>query len=272
MAWGLSYLGSLTCFVLSLPFTRDGLAPANVANFTGTFLVTAAFLVLVGFPAVMALPSHARSTTMDGGPGPYERIASTLRTWRRDRNVPTLLLAYYLVNDGLVAVTFFAALTFRRTFGLDVPEILALTLLVQLIAIPSTIFFGWLGEHWSQRGAIYFALSLWLVVLILMVRTEGWNGAIAVTGVLGLVLGSTQSLFRSLFAGLVPVDRASEYFGFHTLVGRASAAFAPLVFVVVSVATGSQRVAMASLAVFFVAGGIVLAFVRVPEVRKQRMQ
>ena len=86
-----------------------------------------------------------------------------------------------------------------------------------------------------------------------------------VTLSLGLVIGSTQSLFRSLFAGLVPVDRASEYFGFHTLMGRASAAFGPLAFGVVSAATGSQRAAMASLAVFFIAGGIVLAFVRLPE-------
>ena len=79
------------------------------------------------------------------------------------------------------------------------------------------------------------------------------------------MLGSTQSLFRSLFAGVVPVDRASEYFGFHTLVGRASAALGPLAFGVVSAATGSQRQAMASLAVFFVTGGIALAFVRAPE-------
>jgi MFS-type transporter involved in bile tolerance (Atg22 family) len=47
--------------------------------------------------------------------------------------------------------------------------------------------------------------------------------------------------------------------------GRASAAFGPLAFGVVSMATGSQRAAMASLAAFFVAGGIVLAFVRLPD-------
>ena len=160
---------------------------------------------------------------------------------------------------------FFTALTFRRTFGLDVAEILALSLLVQLVAIPATIFFGWLGGRWSQRGAIYVALALWLAVLFLMVSTEGWDGAIVVTATLGLVVGSTQSLFRSLFAGVVPIDRASEYFGFHTLVGRASAALGPLAFGAVSMASGSQRVAMASLAFFFIAGGVVLAFVRVPE-------
>ena len=39
----------------------------------------------------------------------------------------------------------------------------------------------------------------------------------------------------------------------------------PLAFGAVSMATGSQRVAMASLAFFFIVGGVALAFVRVPE-------
>ena len=98
-----------------------------------------------------------------------------------------------------------------------------------------------------------------------MASAEGRNRAIAVTMALGLVLGSTQSLFRSMFAGLVPIDRASECFGFHTLMGRASAAFGPLAFGIVSAVTGSQRVAMASLALFFIAGGTLLAFVRLPQ-------
>ena len=264
-AWGLSYLGSLTCFMLCLPFTRDGLDPANVANFTGLFLVTAAFVSALGLPAVMAFPSSLPIDEAAGKPSPYRRILSTLQTWSSDRNVPKLLLAYYLVNDGIVTVVFFMALTFRRTFGLDVQEILVLSLVVQLVAIPATIFFGWLGERWSQRGAIYVALVLWLAILTLMATAEGRTVAIAVTPALGLVVGSTQSLFRSLFAELVPVERASEYFGFHTFVGRASAALGPLAFGFVSATTGSQRAAMASLAVFFVAGGIVLAFVRSPE-------
>lgn len=100
-------------------------------------------------------------------------------------------------------------------------------------------------------------------MLILIASASGRDGAIAVTVALGIVLGSTQSLFRSLYAGMVPADRASEYFGFHTLVGRASAALGPLFFGIVSATTGSQRIAMASLALFFLAGGIVLARVRI---------
>ena len=265
VAWGLSYLGSVACYVLSLPFTRGGLAPDNIANFTGAFVVSALFLALIGLPCILGLPASTALPSKTAETKPYRRILTTVRSWRRDRNVPKFLLAYYLVNDGIVTTLFVTALTFRKTYGMEIQEILALTLLLQLVAIPSTILFGWLGGRWSQRGALNVAIILWIGVLILMASAEGRDGAIAIALALGLVLGSTQSLLRSLFAGLVPVDRTSEYFGFHTLMGRASAALGPLTFGIVSAATGSQRAAMASLAVFFVAGGIVLAYVRVPE-------
>ena len=72
-----------------------------------------------------------------------------MRGWRRDRNVPKLLLAYYLVNDGIVTTAFFTALTFRKSYGMEVQEILVLALLLQLVAIPATVFSGWLGGRWS---------------------------------------------------------------------------------------------------------------------------
>ena len=265
LAWGLSYLGSVACYLLSLPFTQGGLAPDNVANFKGAFVVCALFLALIGLPCIFGLPRSSPSRSTIAETNPYRRILSTVRAWRDDRNVPKFLLAYYLVNDGVVSVVFFTALTLRKTYQMEVQEILALTLLLQLVAIPATIFFGWFGGRWSQRGAINVAIVLWIGVLALIASSSGRNGAIAVTLALGIVLGSTQSLFRSMFAGLVPIDRTSEYFGFHTLMGRASAALGPLTFGIVSAATGSQRIAMASLAIFFVAGGIVLAFVRMPK-------
>ncbi len=267
IAWGLSYLGGITCFLLCLPFTRGGLTESNVAFFTNTFLVTAAFLLAIGLPSVYALPAAAPVPVDENRGGPYQRIWSTIRRWRDDREVPKFLLAYYLVNDAVVTVLFFTAVMMKKTFGLELQEVLLLSLALQAIAIPSTVFFGWLGGRWSQRGAIYVTLLLWGVTLALMVLAQGPPGAYLIVSSLGLVLGSTQSLFRSLFVDMVPPDRASEYFGFHALAGRASSALGPLLFGVVGALTGSQRWAMASLAVFFIVGAAVLATVRIPKVR-----
>jgi MFS transporter, UMF1 family len=264
LAWGLSYIGGIACFLLCLPFTRGGITDANAANFINTFLVTAAFLLVIGLPSAAALPVASPARSAGSIAGPYRRIWATIRQWRTEREVPKFLLAYYLVNDAVVTVIFFTAVMMKKTFGLEVQEVLMLSLVLQAIAIPSTMFFGWLGGRWSQRGAIYITLALWMLTLGLMAVAQGRPGALMIALSLGLVLGSTQSLFRSLFVAMVPLDRASEYFGFHSLAGRASAALGPLFFGIVSAATGSQRWAMASLAVFFVAGGVVLATVRIP--------
>lgn len=269
LAWGLSYLGGIACFLLCLPFTRGGLGDDNLARFALAFPVTAGFVLLLGLPAVAAL--HAGpSATGDGTRGAYRRIWATVKSWRDDREVPKFLLSYYLVNDAVVTVVFFVAVMLNSAFGLEVQDVLLLSLALQAVAIPSTMLFGWLGGRWSQRGAIYVTLAMWIAVLTLVLVARGRPGAIAIALSLGLVLGSTQSLFRSTFATMVPLERAAEYFGFHALAGRASAALGPLFFGAVSAATGSQRWAMASLAVFFVAGGAILATVRLPAAATRR--
>jgi MFS transporter, UMF1 family len=264
LAWGLSYLGGIGCFLLCLPFIRDGITGGNAGRFAYAFVVTAAFLLLIGLPAIAALPAATRDSSKDAVTGPYRRIWSTLRRWRHDREVPKLLLAYYLINDAVVTVIFFTAVMMKSAFGLEVQEVLVLSLLFQAIAVPATMFFGWLGGRWSQRGAIYVTLALWMVTLALLATAQGRPGAQMIAVLLGLVLGSTQTLFRSLLATMVPAERASEYYGFHAFMGRASSALGPLFFGTVSTIAGSQRLAMASLAVFFIAGGIVLAGVRIP--------
>lgn len=79
---------------------------------------------------------------------------------------------------------------------------------------------------------------------------------------LGLVLGSTQSLLRSMYAQMVPPDQSGEYFGFHALADRASSALGPLIFGLVSTLAGSQRMAMLSLGLFLLAGAMLLAKVQ----------
>ncbi|WP_363322054.1 MFS transporter [Accumulibacter sp.] len=76
-----------------------------------------------------------------------------------------------------------------------------------------------------------------------MAFAAGSWAPLAIVGCLGLVLGSTQSLCRSLFARFFRSDRAGEYYGFHALAGRASSELGPLLFGLVALA-GSQRAAM----------------------------
>jgi MFS transporter, UMF1 family len=267
MAWGLSYLGGIVCFLLCLPFIRAGVVAGNEGYFANAFLVTAGFLLTLGTVSILGLPADIKGDRRREETNAYQRIWNTVRSWRKDREIPKFLLAYYLINDAMVTVLYFTAIFLKATFGLNMQEILILSLAFQLIAIPSTIFFGWLGDRWSQFGAVNVTLMIWVVVLALMGMAVGEHAPLAIAITLGLVLGSTQSLLRSMYSQMVPPERAGEYFGFHSLAGRASSALGPLLFGAVSAVTGNQRIAMMSLGVFLLAGAILLARVQA-EIRR----
>ena len=79
---------------------------------------------------------------------------------------------------------------------------------------------------------------------------------------LGVVLGGSQALARSLFAQISPVTRSGEFFSFFGFVSRASSVIGPLLYVLV---TGilDTRVAVVAIMLLIVAGVIVLRWVDV---------
>ena len=79
---------------------------------------------------------------------------------------------------------------------------------------------------------------------------------------LGLVLGGSQALARSLFAQITPETRSGEFFSFFGFMTRASAVFGPMLYVFVTSAFDA-RVAVTSIIVIILAGTILLRWVDV---------
>jgi UMF1 family MFS transporter len=93
------------------------------------------------------------------------------------------------------------------------------------------------------------------------VRTRGEFFLLAILA--GSGLGAIQAASRAFMSTLVPAGREGEYFGFYNLCGKSAAVLGPLVFGMVSVATGgNQRLAILSVLPFYVAGGAILRGVR----------
>jgi UMF1 family MFS transporter len=77
---------------------------------------------------------------------------------------------------------------------------------------------------------------------------------------IGLVLGPTQALSRSLFSQMIPKSRESAFFGLYEISEKGTSWIGNLVFAVVVGTTGSYRQAILALIVFFVAGMLILFF------------
>ena len=80
----------------------------------------------------------------------------------------------------------------------------------------------------------------------------------------GVVIGGSQALARSLFAQITPQARSGEFFSFFGFMSRASSVFGPMLYIIAT-AVFDTRVAVLSILLIIVAGTIVLFRVDVEE-------
>jgi len=78
-----------------------------------------------------------------------------------------------------------------------------------------------------------------------------------------VVQGGAQALSRSLYARLVPAGREAEFFSFFDVSGRMAGVAGPALFSLAAIVTGSGRGGVVAVAIFFVAGALLLRGVRV---------
>jgi UMF1 family MFS transporter len=273
IGWGLGFLGGLACFLLTYHWVQGGLVDANLPTYRLTFLLVAVFYVVLALPALAWLPRQRGQRLTRGMVGQaYNQVFDTLKGGRRNPDLFQFLLGYYLISDGVVTIANFSAIFFVAQFGLTMEEILRLVLLFNGVTIPATIGIGFLQQRWSGMTLLRLILAIWVILLSLMVFSTHPLTPVIVVGLQGIVIGSTQSICRGLYAQMVPVSQAAELFGFNALVSKVSAVGGPLVFGFISSATGNQRLAMVSVLMFILAGGWVLFRVPVLSSASRRLK
>jgi len=200
----------------------------------------------------------------------YARIGvlRLLKTTREVRQIPGLLLfllAFLFYNDGIQTVIAMATIYGKTELGFSSTVLMLALLMIQFVAVFGALVFSSLARKISAKGALMVALLLWAGVAVYAYFMQTPTEYFIMGGVVGLVLGGSQALSRSLYARLIPRSASAEYFGYFSVVGRLSAIVGPFVFAAVTQATGSSRAAILSLVVFFAVGMLLLWRVRVVE-------
>jgi UMF1 family MFS transporter len=136
-----------------------------------------------------------------------------------------------------------------------------LFLVLNVVAFPGSLAAGYLADRFGAKRTILGTLVLWIVTILVGYAAQNKAMFLVMASLAALGMGSTQAVGRSFMAQVTPPSRESEFFGFYVLSGKFAAMFGPLLFGVVSEATGSQRLAVLSLLPFFVAGLAVMGLV-----------
>jgi len=263
LGYGLGYCGGGLLFGLNVLMTLhpDWLALSDkAAAVHWSFITVAVWWALFSLPLLFNVPepkkelaTPKRHAIRNG----FRQLHTTFHQLRSLRPVWLFLLAYFFYIDGVNTVARMAV-DYGLSLGFDSSVLITALLMTQLIAFPSALALGWLGERWSPKGVILICLAVYVVVCVWSSNMQQAIDFYWLAAAIGLVMGGVQALSRSMYARLIPAHQAAEFFGFFNMLGKFAAVMGPALMGIVSLASGSARLSILAIVVLFIAGAILL--------------
>ncbi|HWP83239.1 MAG TPA: MFS transporter [Bacteroidota bacterium] len=266
--YAMGYIGSLSSLAIAFPLYQNGFGVENLLNVRLSFVIAAAFFFLFSLPLFFTLPDPQRraSLKLDFVRIGWARVRRTFQEFSQYRNVGKFLLSYFIYVDGINTIIIFSSLFARETLKFEIGEIIIFFAVVQTSAIVGSVIFGVLADKFGQKRTLTVTLLLWTGIVLLAYFVTSKELFYAVGLLAGVALGSSQSTSRSLMSLITPAEKKTEFFGFFSFFGKASAILGPAVFGFIS-SFVDQRTAILSVGLFLMAGLVLLQRVEEPRVR-----
>ena len=260
LGFGVGYLGSIAGLLLALPLVK-------AEQYDATWWTVAIFFAAGALPSLIWLPRPARrglSVWQAAATGIVE-LSRIVRDVADHVALRRFLLAYFLYIDGVTTAIYFTGIYASTTLDFAGVELIYLFVVVQVSALIGAFLLAAPTDRWGPKPVVSLTLIAWtaITVAVYFVHTKATFFAVIVFA--GTGLGAIQAASRAFVSRLIPAGKEGEIFGFYALCGKSSAILGPLILGTVSHALGgNQRVALLSLAVFFLSGLILLQRVEAP--------
>jgi UMF1 family MFS transporter len=153
--------------------------------------------------------------------------------------------------------------------GIPQSALILSILLVQFVGVPFSFLFGALAGRIGPKPAILLGLTAYAGISLVAFFMKTATHFLVLALLVGMVQGGTQALSRSLFASMIPKHKSGEFFGFFAVFEKFAGIFGPALVAVIIAATGSTRLSILSVVVFFLVGGVLLIPVNIEAGRRQ---
>jgi UMF1 family MFS transporter len=276
--WGIGYLGGGALLALNLVLysnaARFGITEGMAVRIS--LSSSGVWWAVFTIPTLLALRNRGPAKKLGTGENAIRhtlgQLGNTVRHMRGFPETVTFLIAYLLYNDAIQAVLALASQFANDELKIPVSMLTLAILMVQFVGFFGSIGFNWIAAAIGAKRAVIVSLVLWIGTLVyLYAAVHGVAGFFIAAAAVGLVMGGSQALSRSLFAQMIPKGREAEYFSIYEISDKGTSWLSPMVFGLALQFTGSYRIAILSLVVFFAAGLAVLTRVDVEEGEREAM-
>ncbi|HWD02488.1 MAG TPA: MFS transporter [Amycolatopsis sp.] len=269
--WAFGYLGGGLALALQLAFylSRDALRVDTATAVRICFLTSGLWWAVFTIPTLRALPRVHSPVASEPGVSVlragFRELGRTVAEAKAYPLTLAFLGAYLLFADGISTVVSVSAQYGRDELRFSDEVLIVTVLVIQFLAYLGGVLHGLVARRVGAKRTILGSLVLWVVVLggAYFVQPAQPLQFYAVAVGIGLVLGGTNALSRSLFSQLIPAGKDAQYYSLYVVGEKGTSWLGPLVFAGVGQATGSFRLAIVALVVFFVLGFVFVALVPV---------
>jgi UMF1 family MFS transporter len=299
--WACGYFGGLASLFLVagliVPMgdsgqTMFGLSPLltlDTAAREGDRIVgplSAVWYLVFMIPFFLFVPDVQKKRAHDARPATAE-LWDTVRSLPQNRDMLLFLIARMIYTDGLTAIFTFGGIYGASVFGWGPLELGLFGIILTLVGAFGALIGGVLDDRISAKFVIVSALAVLLVGALGILSVDsshvlfffdvdpkapgsspfssaGERVFLAFAIVVGLVSAPVQASSRSLLARLAPPDKITQYFGLFAFSGKVTAFLAPLLVALVTAVSQSQRLGMAAIILFLIAGIALMMPVRAP--------
>ncbi|MDY7028735.1 MAG: MFS transporter [Spirochaetota bacterium] len=274
LGFSLGYIGGGLLFLINVVmFLKPELfgIPDGATAIRIAFLSVALWWAVFSIPIMLFVPEPKVESPLTLGKafrGGWLQLSNTLKDLRHLKVVGMFLLAYWFYIDGVDTIIRMAV-DYGASLGFPSESLIVALLMVQFVAFPAALAYGWLGGKIGVKKAIYIAILAYsFITLLAFFMKVSWH-FYSLAFLVGLFQGGIQALSRSYYTRLIPENKAAEFFGFFNMLGKFAAVLGPFMMGTVTLFTNSNRIGILSIMVLFIAGALLLT--RVDEAEGRRM-
>ena len=287
--WAIGTAGGVICLLLILPlilFLGDAFAD-DTFIIRLTLVITAIFFAVSSVPIFLWLRERAQPQELPPGDNyltiAFKRLWATIKRAGSFKEFLKFMIAFLVYNDGLIMALDFAAIIGAVLFGLDQTMLIVFVIVIQITNVLGAFAFGLLVDRIGGKRSLMISLVMMIGVVFCLYFNQTTLGFFLIGAAAGVAMAGAQSVSRTMVALFAPLGQSAEFYGFFAMTGRTSSFIGPLVYGVIAAEVAlwfraqgldvtqaeqsGHRYAILSIAVFLVAGLIILSFVNEDKAR-----
>ena len=279
--WAIGSLGGIIALLILLPI---------IVIVGGTLVVrlslvfTSIYFAAASIPTFLWIKEKAVPSDLPAGENifsvAFDRLIETFKTLGDYKDFLRFIIAFLIYNDGILMALNFAAIIGAVLFGMTQEQLIIFMIIVQVTSVIGAYVAGIAGKKIGFKRSLIYSIVMMMGVILMMLFAHNLTQFFIIGALAGFALTGVQSVSRTLVGYFAPKGRSAEFYGLFAVTGRTSSFIGPTVYgflayeaaiyfqnkgylILVAEQLG-QRVAIGSIAVFLLAGLLILLGVNDP--------